>query len=393
MGNCCGKENLKSSPSNSFTSLKFTTAKERKPSTKSNSSKVRRKSGGSNKEPRNSIEPTKQKQPPAPYTNGRAYTEKARPTNNQPTSGGRPTNNQHQSGAKHPNNQQPSGKLSNSNSSNGVTADGDGRTPSYKLRQADLVREGSPGTPESGRKLSSIERRCLEVNKSPVLDRAGGLRLEQQLLTGHRRTGSGASSLSGSQSARDRSDSQRRAVPADFIRKGSWTHNESRIRRNDSDNKITQPSPLLTRSSKVPPVNAQPSILVDHCVTEESRSNKISSSSIPAPTSPSLTRSDSCKNDENPVLRNKGHLQQRRQVVSAMTIDTGLTDISNENNLHPGDYTGRGVPVRANSKLPPNAHQQCASVLKWKKGNLLGRGTFGQVCPNFTLSYCIIELI
>lgn len=380
MGNCCGKQSYKSSPSNSFTNLKFTTATEQKSTSKSSNGRVRKKSGDSTK----GSKPAKPAPAPrAVHTNSNInsspYQDKARPVQTSKTA--------------HP------------PFSNIPTANDDGRTPSYKLQQADLITKGNvQNLPDNIQNHGAKQSSNSQTNGSPVSnDRTGTGRSAQQMaLKGHRRTGStdlmkkGHSRTGSAVSSvvRDRSDSQKR-VPADFIRKGSWTLNDPKLKRKDGD-KALEYSPVSTRrvpntSFHQPP---QPSILADHHVTANEgkqpradylnapSSSPLLNSSIARPTSPSvITRSDSCKNELNPVLRNKSHLQERRQVVSAITINTGLcnsseADSSSSSRRGSADLS---TDVLVTKDTDPNIHQQCACVIKWKKGNLLGRGTFGKV--------------
>jgi len=346
MGNCCGKQSSKSSRSNSFTNLKFTHPEDGK----SQAKRIRRKSGDTVKSktsiPDLTVATEKQMicngnkvEPPSYYD------------------------------------QKHSQPVNHSDNVNGILSqhqvDDEGRTPSYKLRQEDLYKT----------KSNVSESQSFGSNHSPVInDRAGSLRMEHQLVSGHR----------------DRADSQKR-IPADYIRKGSWTVSEPKVKRNDSDNKLdSRSSPLLGRNGAIPP--AHPSILTDHRVktsslrphnqTEFSNTNQTSSIQKRTSTS-SMTRSDSCKNEVNPVLRNKPHLQQRRQVVSAMTINTAVANGSEDSS---SNGSGRHLSVETKptgfNSRPSNFDQQsqCACVIKWKKGNLLGRGTFGKVSDFYFLA-------
>lgn len=377
MGSCCGKESLKSSPSNSFTNLKFPASGERKQSTKSNGVRSRQKSGDSVKSKKSDKSPAAK-----PTAAPRKSLTRAE---NLPNSYNHSTNN-----VRHSEHKPPSPAVRRQEN-----LDEEGRTPSYRLRQADLRGKLDGGDGSDGSKQNSIDRSTptSQINN----DRAGSIRREQQLITGHRRTGStdlmkrghARTGSNANQGMRDRADSQKR-IQADFIRKGSWTLNEPKLTRGDSHDK-KEYSPVLVRTNSNgrriqnnSHPQSQPSILVDHCVDQKNQTNSSpQKSSIPQPTSPSMTRSDSCKNELNPVLRNKSHLQERRQVVSAITIDTNAcngtasTDSgSNDSRPHSGDFTtAQHIP---NGK-DLDSQLQLNGVIKWKKGNLLGRGTFGKV--------------
>ena len=356
MGNCCGKESYKSSPSNSFTNLKIPGQSEQKLSGKITGGRSRHRSGDSNKETKNNrghaINPT--------------YTQKSSTTCN-----GDAQNNPSKHISQRSNDrtnfshEQPSPASARPD----PVGEEDGRVSSYRLRQADLG-----GNAES----SSMDRST--PTSQLTNDRAGSLRLEQQLIVGHRRTGSSDLTKkihlpsNAPHGGRERSDSQKR-IPVDFIRKGSWTVSEPKLTRGDSSDKKDYNPVSAQRPGQGPvlQIPSQPSILVDHCVDRSSLANEksVQKSSIPPPTSPSMTRSDSCKNELNPVLRNKPHLQERRQVVSAMTIDTGMSDTNSNHRL--SDLALTAAPIAGR----PDQHLAC--VLKWKKGNLIGRGTFGKV--------------
>lgn len=375
MGNICVKP-TKSSPSNSFTNLKFTPASRKN---SKNGGKQRRKSGGS------SIKSNGKKSLPAdderynpPITTGNSlyntvYKEQTPYTNTQNPqlvkANGSPNNHNY------PHHERTTEVQPSSRSS------------SYKLVQTDLA-----GNDDSGK--GSMERSYnsqVSTNTNSG-DRTGTARLEQQLLRGHMRTdssdlmkkhGHSRQGSSGSNAmVRDRSDSARRGggggvsapVAADFIRKGSWTVSEPKVHRNNSD-KDSKSSPRTNRT--------QPSILTDHRV--KNTPSPPPRSAIQRPNSPSMTRSDSCKNEINPVLRNKPHMQiqQRRQVVSAMTINTGLTVASSGSSSTSSRRASDSEEYTTNL----NVEQHCACVIKWKKGNLLGRGTFGKVSSMNTSYY------
>lgn len=364
MGNCCTKQSLKSSPSNSFTNLKFGPNGERKPSAKSPSGKTRHKSGESVKGKKDNLPPINKvlSQP----QNGH-YTENLphQPASDQ----GKPT---HYVKPPSPKYQEP--------------IDENGRTPSYRLRQADLRSDHEQTDGDSGSKTSSIDRAT--PTSQLTGDRAGSLRLEQQLLHGHRRSGSNdfkkGHNRNGSNTnniVRDRSDSQQR-VHADYIRKGNWALHDPKLKRGDSSDKKDY-SPVSARNTNTQPILTQPSILVDHCANSnvgQRLSPSPVKSSIPPPTSPSMTRSDSCKNELNPMLRNKPHLQERRQVVSAITINTAACNDGEFSPISDGRRRSSDFTAPTNqTDRDPKSNQQLACVLKWKKGNLLGRGTFGKV--------------
>ena len=381
MGNCCDKQ-TKSSPSNSFTNLKFTPVA-RKPSKSSN--KQRRKSGGSvksNSKSRPSEDSSKVLPKPTGnslyntvYNEQTPYTSKQNPQLNK--ANGSTTHGQQQYSPSQ--NQQ---QYSHSQNQTPEPPQPGSRSSSYKLVQSDLI-----GQDDSGK--GSMERSYTSQGSGG--ERSGSIRLEQQLMRGHIRTnsadlmkrGHSRQGSNGSIVVRDRSDSQRRGapVPADFIRKGSWTVNEPIVRRNNSDKSIKVYDNSLDKKSSprshVSNTN-QPSILADHKVTNTP--SPPPRSAIQRPTSPSsMTRSDSCKNEVNPVLRNKPHnIQQRRQVVSAMTINTGLTT-TGYGSSNSSQINSRRASDSEEYTTSLNVEQQCACVIKWKKGNLLGKGSFGKV--------------
>lgn len=399
MGNCCGKQSLKSSPSNSFTNLKFPSQGEGKQVAKSPGGRSRRKSGDS----------TKGKKNDSPQIN----TVLSQPQNGVYT--GKPTQDklpQTKHHIKHSDRKQPSPLPQRPD-----PVGEDGRSSSYRLRQADVVAGTESKAGGRGSNHNSLDRST--PTSQLTTDRSGSMRLEQQLLAGHRRTDSTDLAKRGhtrtgsgsSHAFRDRVDSQKR-IPADFIRKGSWTVNEPKLTRGDSNEKEYSPvsAHRTNHSSRVapppgPPAPSPPSILVDHCAKQLPRSQASPTpqkSSIPPPTSPSLlTRSDSCKNELNPVLRNKPHLQERRQVVSAITINTALcngSDSGSNNssgNRRSTDFSGPVPHSRKPKGLGSN--EQSACVLKWKKGNLLGRGTFGKVsilqCHVISVLLCISVIV
>lgn len=259
------------------------------------------------------------------------------------------------------------------------------KSSSYRLRQEDVGGSSLPDnnsyhTNSNNSSRDNSQENTLETTKDS-LDRVSKLTLEQQILRGHKRTGSQdikfghtrtASSGSIQLLTRDRSDSQRKIVPADFIRKGSFAMTESKLQRRDSDQRQ---QPDVTQSQTNPLVidstNNQPKILVDHIPMR---------TSIHAPVSPSLSRSDSCNNEINPVLRGK-NLQARRQVVSAMHLDLGIgTGSSNSSEDYDTSLDGersRKAYKRTRPATTFDHHSEC--VIKWKKGNLLGKGSFGKV--------------
>lgn len=369
MGNCCEKQ-TKSSPSNSFTNLKFTPVTRK---LSKSGSKQRKKSGGSvksNGKSRPSEDGSKVLPKPTGnslyntvYNEQTPYTSKQNPQLQKANS---ITDHQYQYTQTHNDTAEPPQPTS--------------RSSSYKLLQSDLLAQEDSGKGSMDRSYTS---------QGSGGEKAGNVSLEQQILRGHMRTNSSdlvkrghtRQGSNGSIVVRDRSDSQRRGapVPADFIRKGSWTVNEPKIHRNNSDKSITiHDNSLDKKSSPRSRVGGgnQPSILTDHKVTNTP--SPPSRSAIQRPMSPSsMTRSDSCKNEVNPVLRNKPHnIQQRRQVVSAMTINTGLTTASSSNS---SQTNSRRASDSEEYTTSLNVEQQCACVIKWKKGNLLGKGSFGKV--------------
>jgi len=250
------------------------------------------------------------------------------------------------------------------------------RSDSYRLRQEDLngtkplTSPPDSSLPESGR--GSLESK--QSHESPRTERRGSISLEQRLLRGHIRTGSNGHKRTGSGTSdiipRERGDSKRGLVHADYIRKGSWAVTESKVQRNDSGGSAKD-KPRIE-------ISVTGSLDRDSGTSDcsEELPPHIQRPGYPSSISPvigELSRSGSCKNELNPVLRSrKENLLTRRQVVSEVRLET--LDLA----LCVDEATAdRRQRILSDSEA--SANEECACVIKWKKGNLLGKGTFGMV--------------
>ena len=247
------------------------------------------------------------------------------------------------------------------------------KSSSYRLRQEDLS-----GTLGTGSTYSGHSSRESSAQNTLENQRPKEVSLEKQLWRGHVRgestdrirSGHSRSNSSTSGVFRDRSDSQKR-VPADYIRKGSWAVTESKLQRSNSDQ---QPDVTKSQAHHLD----HPSILADHAVNQVPQivTSQYRPSSIQPPTSPTaLTRSDSCKNELNAVLRGKSNLKERRQVVSEIHLDIEAINSRNASS-EDGTPSDDGNTSRMRGLDGQGGHDP---AVKWKKGNLLGKGSFGKV--------------
>lgn len=264
----------------------------------------------------------------------------------------------------------------------GTAKSDDSKSSSYRLRQEDLC--STMGTSSVHSDQSS---RASSTQNTMENQRAKDVSLEKQLWRGHMRSestdrirpGHSRSNSAASGVFRERSDSQKR-VQADYIRKGSWAVTESKLQRCENDQ---QPDVTKSRAHQLD----HPSILADHAVNQTPHIQNIqySHSSIQPPmvVAP-LTRSDSCKNELNAVLRGKSNLQERRQVVSEIHLDIEAIN-NNYASSDDGTPSDEGPPSRLQD-LDRQVDRD--SAIKWKKGNLLGKGSFGKV---IMLRYFLID--